>query len=69
MRDPPLVILLAMPVVFILVLGLSLGEGFGHTPDDRMRMSIVKLDRGYSDPAPVREGLAWLGAPAPAFTP
>src|SRR4051794_13825251 len=58
-----LVILLAMPFVFILVLGLSLGEGFGHTPDDRMRVSIVKIDHGYTDPAPIREGLTWLAAP------
>ncbi len=40
------VILLAMPLIFILVLGISLGEGFGQKPDDRLRVSIVNLDRG-----------------------
>jgi len=58
-----LIILLAMPFIFILILGLSLGESFGRKPDDRMRVSIVNLDKGYAAPAPVREGLAWLGAP------
>src|SRR5438552_15617942 len=40
------VILLAMPLVFILVLGLALGEGFGQKPDDRLRVSVVNLDSG-----------------------
>src|SRR5262245_56053209 len=42
-----MVILLAMPLIFILVLGLSLGEGFGQKPDDRLRVSIVDEDRGF----------------------
>jgi ABC-type transport system involved in cytochrome c biogenesis permease component len=42
-----LVLLLAMPFVFIMVLGLSLGEGFGHKPDDRMRVSLVILDEAH----------------------
>ncbi len=47
LRDPrAAVILLLMPVVLILVLGLSLGEGFGEKPDDRLRISVVNLDRG-----------------------
>src|SRR5262245_56237263 len=41
-----LIILLAMPFLFILVLGMSLGEGFGQKPDDRLRISYVDLDRG-----------------------
>lgn len=41
------VILLVMPLVFIVVLGISLGEGFGQKPDDRLRVSIVDLDLGY----------------------
>src|SRR5262249_9605010 len=41
-----LVILLAMPLIFILVLGISVGEGFGNKPDDRLRVSIVILDEG-----------------------
>src|SRR5213592_3362545 len=44
------VILLAMPFIFILVLGLSLGEGFGQKPDDRLRISLVDLDEGIRDP-------------------
>jgi ABC-type multidrug transport system permease subunit len=43
-------LLLGMPLVFILVLGLLLGEGFGQQPDDRLRISVVHLDRG---PGPV----------------
>jgi ABC-type Na+ efflux pump permease subunit len=41
-----LIILLFMPLVFILVLGLALGEGFGQKPDDRLRVSIVDEDAG-----------------------
>jgi ABC-type Na+ efflux pump permease subunit len=41
-----LVILIAMPFLFILVLGISLGEGFGQKPDDRLRISFVDLDEG-----------------------
>jgi ABC-type Na+ efflux pump permease subunit len=40
------IILMAMPLIFILVLGLSLGEGFGQKPDDRLRVSILDLDEG-----------------------
>jgi ABC-type Na+ efflux pump permease subunit len=51
LRDPrAVVVLLAMPLIFILVLGVSLGEGFGQKPDDRLRISIVDLDRAYRDP-------------------
>ncbi len=47
LRDPKAaVILLVMPLIFIMVLGLSLGEGFGQKPDDRLRVSIVDLDQG-----------------------
>ncbi len=42
------VILLITPLLLILVLGLALGEGFGEKPDDRLRISIVNLDRGLS---------------------
>src|SRR5438105_1528933 len=53
LRDPrSAVILLLMPVVLILVLGLALGEGFGQKPDDRLRISVVNLDRGLSRPQP-----------------
>src|SRR6185437_10194488 len=40
------IILLLMPLVLVLVLGLALGESFGQTPDDRLRISIVNLDGG-----------------------
>src|SRR5262245_31472736 len=59
-----LIILLAMPFIFILILGLSLGEGFGQKPDDRLRVSLVDLDRGDQSVA-LREGLAWLAQLSP----
>src|SRR5437868_69341 len=40
------VLLLAMPLLFILILGLLLGEGFGQKPDDSLRISLVDLDQG-----------------------
>jgi ABC-2 type transport system permease protein len=40
------VILLLMPLVFVAVLGMAVGEGFGQKPDDRLRLSIVNLDEG-----------------------
>lgn len=39
-------LLIGMPLLFILVLGLLLGESFGQKPDDTLRISIVDLDRG-----------------------
>jgi ABC-type multidrug transport system permease subunit len=46
-RDPLAVgVLLGMPLLFILVLGLLLGESFGQKPDDTLRISLVDLDRG-----------------------
>ena len=50
------VVLLLMPFVFILILGLLLGEGFGQKPDDRLRVSLVDEDWGLS----LREGMAWF---------
>jgi ABC-type multidrug transport system permease subunit len=47
-----LVILLAMPLIFILVLGISVGEGFGNKPDDRLRVSVVILDEGLPSSTP-----------------
>src|SRR5262245_21324042 len=47
LRDPKAaVILLVMPLLFILVLGVSLGEGFGQKPDGRLRVSLGDLDEG-----------------------
>jgi ABC-type multidrug transport system permease subunit len=42
------IILLITPLLLILVLGLALGEGFGEKPDERLRISVVNLDRGLS---------------------
>jgi ABC-type multidrug transport system permease subunit len=39
-------LLLGMPLLFILVLGLLLGESFGQKPDDSLRLSIVDVDQG-----------------------
>src|SRR5437016_10416100 len=39
-------ILLFMPLIFVLIHGLLLGEGFGQKPDDRLRVSLVDLDQG-----------------------
>ncbi|MGL4419319.1 MAG: ABC transporter permease [Gemmataceae bacterium] len=41
-------ILLLMPLVLILILGVSLGEVFGRKPDDRIRISIVVEDEGVA---------------------
>jgi ABC-type multidrug transport system permease subunit len=64
-RDPKAgLILLAMPFIFIVVVGLSLGEGFGQKPDDRLRITVVDLDEGFIDPeSRLREGLAWFALP------
>lgn len=62
------IILLAMPLIFILVLGISLGEGFGQKTAD-LRVSVLVLDEGlprfFDRPAMLREGLAWFSV-APA---
>src|ERR1700758_5050090 len=65
------VLLLGMPLLFILVLGLLLGEGFGQKSDDRLRVSLVDLDQGpcpIDDPEAVRQTAAGaaglLAAPA-----
>src|SRR5262249_44182053 len=39
-------LLVVLPLLFILVLGLLLGESFGQKPDDRVRVSLVDLDEG-----------------------
>jgi ABC-2 type transport system permease protein len=39
-------LLLALPLVFIAVLGLILGESFGQKPDHTLRLSILDLDQG-----------------------
>ncbi len=47
-----LIVLLLMPLLMIAVLGLSLGEGFGQKPDDRLRIAILDLDKGYTEHDP-----------------
>ncbi|MEX0678308.1 MAG: ABC transporter permease [Pirellulales bacterium] len=60
LRDPrAMVVLLAMPLIFILVLGISLGERFGQKPDDRLRISVVDLDVPYQDPQESETPLRW----------
>jgi ABC-type transport system involved in multi-copper enzyme maturation permease subunit len=49
LRDPrSAVILLVTPLLLILVLGLSVGEGFGESQDERLRISVVNLDAGLA---------------------
>jgi ABC-2 type transport system permease protein len=56
LRDPrSAVILLVTPLLLILVLGLALGEGFGEKPDERLRVSVLNLDRGLSATVPFPE--------------
>jgi len=47
-----MVILLVMPVIFILVLGISVGEGFGKKAAERVRISVLDLDRDTSPVPP-----------------
>jgi ABC-type Na+ efflux pump permease subunit len=54
-----MIILLAMPLIFILVLGVSLGEGFGKKAEDTLRVSVLILDDGVP-PQPSREAVGWL---------
>lgn len=63
LRDPKAaVILILMPLMFIFVLGLSLGEGFGQKPDERLRITVVDLDEGLprkdGEPIPF-PGVPW----------
>ena len=75
LRDPRAVlILLAMPLIFILVLGVTLGDGFGQKPTERLRVSVCILDQGpprFFDHGPmIREQLGRLAAtPIPGNVP
>jgi ABC-type multidrug transport system permease subunit len=47
LRDPvALLMLFVLPLLFILVFGLFVGESFGQKPDNRLRISLVDLDQG-----------------------
>ena len=55
-----------MPLLFIFLLGLLLGEGFGQNPDRNLRISVVNLDQGYN----LDRAAGWLGlTPAPVPLP
>lgn len=47
LRDPvSLILLFVLPLLFILVFGLFVGEGFGQKPDKRLRIMFLDLDGG-----------------------
>lgn len=47
LRDPvSLILLFVLPLLFILVFGLFVGEGFGQKPDNRLRIMLLDLDSG-----------------------
>ncbi len=70
LRDPrAAVLLVGMPLLFILLLGLLVGEGFGQKSDDRLRVSYVDLDQGHA----IEECVSWLAltpqaGPVPAVS-
>jgi ABC-type Na+ efflux pump permease subunit len=53
------IILLATPLIFVAVLSVVVGEGFGQKPDDRLRVSIVNLDEGLPPDAGPFPGKRW----------
>ncbi|HZZ81275.1 MAG TPA: ABC transporter permease [Gemmataceae bacterium] len=59
-----MIILLAMPLIFILVLGVSLGDNFGQKPAAGLRVSVVDEDEGvprfFDRPAIIRDGMGGL---------
>jgi ABC-2 type transport system permease protein len=66
-----MIILLAMPLIFILVLGVSLGENFGKPASAGLRVSVLVEDEGvprfFDRPAMIRDGLGCLAiTPNPA---
>jgi ABC-type multidrug transport system permease subunit len=66
-----MIILLAMPLIFILVLGVSLGENFGKPASAGLRVSVLVEDQGvprfFDRPAMIRDGVGLLAiTPNPA---
>ena len=53
------IILLVMPLVFVAVLSVAVGEGFGQKPDDRLRVSVVNLDKGLPPNPGTFPGRPW----------
>src|SRR5262245_20435475 len=72
LRDPRSVgILVGLPLVLILILGIALG-GLFEKPDDRLRVSLLDLDEGYTEPvSAAREAAGWFalapGSPGPVL--
>ncbi|MCX7665189.1 MAG: ABC transporter permease [Gemmataceae bacterium] len=52
-------ILLVAPLIFIAILGLVVGDGFGQLADEKPRISIVNLDRGLPPNAGPFPGRPW----------
>lgn len=67
-----MIILLAMPLIFILVLGVSLGENFGREPTYKLRVTVLNEDKGLpaiANAGPLRAGVGWLAdAPLPSWS-
>src|SRR5215207_2324201 len=53
------IILLVTPLVFVAVLSLVVGQGFGQKPDNRLRVSVVNLDAGLPADAGPFPGRPW----------
>jgi ABC-2 type transport system permease protein len=53
------IILLVTPLVFVAVLSLVVGQGFGQQPDNRLRVSVVNLDEGLPPDAGPFPGRPW----------
>jgi ABC-2 type transport system permease protein len=53
------IILLVTPLVFVAVLSLVVGQGFGQKPDNRLRVSVVNLDEGLPPDAGPFPGQRW----------
>ena len=53
-----------MPLIFIVVLGISVGEGFGQKPDTNLRVSVLNLDKGpppgFGRAAALWSATSWL---------
>src|SRR6202007_1437132 len=53
------IILLLTPLVFVAVLSLVVGQGFGQKPDNRLRVSVVNRDAGLPPDAGSFPGRPW----------
>ncbi len=56
LRDPvALILLFVLPLLFVFVFGLFVGDSFGQKPDNRLLILLVDLDRGSG----LNEGEPW----------